>query len=78
MRGKIELNADVVSCCHRSTHRAGRRPPLRYDDLISVKPLPELIKLIGDAAPERLKEAARGLKHISIRNVARENTPDKH
>jgi UDP-galactopyranose mutase len=83
IRGKIELNADVVQLLpqeHLIALADGRR--FRYDDLISTMPLPELIKLIGDAAPDYVQEAARGLKHISIRNVNigidRENITDKH
>jgi UDP-galactopyranose mutase len=83
IRGKIELNADVVQLLpqeHLIALADGRR--FRYDDLISTMPLPELIKLIGDAAPEEVKAAARGLKHISIRcvniGVDREKITDKH
>ena len=83
IRGKIELNADVVQLLpqeHVIALADGRR--FRYDDLISTMPLPELIKLIGAAAPEHVQEAARGLKHISIRNVNigidRANITDKH
>lgn len=83
IRGKIELNADVVQLLpqeHMIALGDGRR--FRYDDLISTMPLPELIKLIGDAAPEEIKAAARGLKHISIRcvniGINRENITDKH
>jgi UDP-galactopyranose mutase len=83
IRGKIELNADVVQLLpqeHVIALADGRR--FRYDDLISTMALPELIRLIGDAAPEAVQQAARGLKHISIRNVnigvARENISDKH
>jgi UDP-galactopyranose mutase len=83
LRGKLELNADVVQLLpqeHLIALADGRR--FRYDDLISTMPLPELIKLIGDAAPEEVQQAARGLKHISIRcvniGVDRENITDKH
>jgi protoporphyrinogen oxidase len=54
----------------------------RYDHLVSTMPLPELIRLIGVEAPEEVRQAARGLKHISIRcvnlGVAREKITDKH
>jgi UDP-galactopyranose mutase len=83
IRGKIELNADVVQLLpqeHLIALADGRR--FRYDDLISTMPLPELIKLIGDAAPPEVQQAARGLQHISIRcvniGVARANITDKH
>jgi UDP-galactopyranose mutase len=83
IRGKIELNADVAQLLPREHLIAladGRR--FRYDSLISTMPLPELIKLIGDEAPDEVRAAARGLNHISIRcvnlGVARENITDKH
>jgi protoporphyrinogen oxidase len=47
--------------------RDGRR--FRYDDLISTMPLPELVKAIGDEAPEEVRQAAKGLRHVSIRCV---------
>ena len=83
IRGKIELNANVVEILpkeHLIALADGRR--FRYDDLISTMPLPELIKMIGDEAPEEVQAAAAGLKHISIRNVNigidRPNATEKH
>ncbi|HYD94868.1 MAG TPA: FAD-dependent oxidoreductase [Noviherbaspirillum sp.] len=83
IKGTIELNADVshISPKQRTvTLRDGRR--YQYDNLISTMPLPELVKMIGEEAPDEVKQAARGLKHISVRcvnlGVARENITDKH
>jgi protoporphyrinogen oxidase/glycosyltransferase involved in cell wall biosynthesis/beta-glucosidase/6-phospho-beta-glucosidase/beta-galactosidase len=83
IRGRIELNADVVELLpdeHTLALADGRR--FHYDKLVSTMPLPELLRLIGDAAPEEVREAARGLKHISIRcvniGVNRPNITDKH
>ncbi|MFL6673707.1 MAG: NAD(P)-binding protein [Massilia sp.] len=70
IKGKIELGADVVQVLPREhivALRDGRR--FRYDDLISTMPLPELIKAIGDEAPEEVRAAAKGLRHVSIRCV---------
>jgi protoporphyrinogen oxidase len=70
IKGKIELGAEVVQVLPREHIVAladGRR--IRYDDLISTMPLPELIKAIGDEAPEEVRNAARGLRHVSIRCV---------
>ncbi len=54
----------------------------RYEHLISTMPLPELIKLVGDAAPEPVRAAAKGLRHISVccvnLGVGREHLTDKH
>ena len=83
IRGKIELNADVVRVLpseHAVALADGRR--FQYDQLISTMPLPELVKLIGAEAPEEVRAAARGLRHISIRcvniGIARTGVTDKH
>jgi UDP-galactopyranose mutase len=83
IKGKLELNADVVqlSPSQRIVALAdGRR--FRYGQLISTMPLPELVRIIGDEAPAAVREAARGLRHISVRcvnlGVKRENISDKH
>ena len=83
IRGKIELNADVVSILpdeHTAVLADGRR--LQYDQLISTMPLPELVRLIGNAAPAEVRAAAAGLRHISIRcvniGIARSDVTDKH
>jgi protoporphyrinogen oxidase len=70
IKGKVECNADVVQVLpseHVVALADGRR--FRYDNLVSTMPLPELIKLIGDEAPEEVRAAAKGLRHISIRCV---------
>ena len=70
IKGKIELGAEVVQVLPREHIVAladGRR--FRYDDLISTMPLPELVKAIGDEAPEAVRNAAKGLRHVSIRCV---------
>ncbi|CAN7321320.1 FAD-dependent oxidoreductase [Pseudoduganella sp. LjRoot289] len=83
IRGKIELNADVVQLRPREKVVAladGRR--FKYERLISTMPLPELVKLIGAEAPEHVRNAARGLRHVSIRcvniGIARTGVTDKH
>jgi protoporphyrinogen oxidase/glycosyltransferase involved in cell wall biosynthesis len=83
IKGKIETNADVVQVMpqeHMVALADGRR--FRYDNLISTMPLPELIRVIGDAAPEEVRAAAKGLRHVSIRcvniGIDRPNATDKH
>jgi UDP-galactopyranose mutase len=83
IRGKIELNAEVAQVLpeeHRVTLADGRR--FEYEKLVSTMPLPELVRLVGNAAPQPVREAARGLRHISIRcvniGVARSDVSDKH
>ncbi|EEF26018.1 conserved hypothetical protein, partial [Ricinus communis] len=70
IKGQVELNANVVQVLpsqHAVALADGRR--IKYDQLISTMPLPELVKLIGAEAPEEVRAAAHGLKHISIRCV---------
>jgi protoporphyrinogen oxidase/glycosyltransferase involved in cell wall biosynthesis len=83
IRGKIELNAEVAQVLpeeHVVRLADGRR--YEYGNLVSTMPLPELVRLIGVAAPPEVREAARGLRHISIRcvniGIARTNVTDKH
>ncbi|MBQ5946013.1 FAD-dependent oxidoreductase [Massilia sp. ST3] len=83
IKGKIETNADVVQVLPREHVVAladGRR--FRYDQLVSTMPLPELIRVIGDQAPEEVRAAAKGLRHVSIRcvniGIDRPNATDKH
>ncbi|SFG12793.1 Protoporphyrinogen oxidase [Duganella sp. CF458] len=83
IRGKIELNAEVAQVlpeAHTVTLADGRR--FQYEKLVSTMPLPELVRLIGTAAPPEVREAARGLRHISIRcvniGIARTGVTDKH
>ncbi|GAB3548980.1 hypothetical protein GCM10027343_30130 [Noviherbaspirillum agri] len=83
IKGALELNADVIhlSPTQRIVALAdGRR--FQYDNLISTMPLPELVRIIGDEAPEEVRRAAKGLRHVSVRcvnlGIARENITDKH
>jgi protoporphyrinogen oxidase/glycosyltransferase involved in cell wall biosynthesis len=83
IRGKVELNANVVQVLpleHTVVLADGRRMP--YDQLISTMPLPELVRLSGNNVPPEVREAAQGLRHVSIRNVNigvnRANITDKH
>lgn len=83
IEGDIMLNTRVeaVSPSRRAvTLNDGRE--LLYDYLVSTMPLPVLVKLIGNEAPEAVKQAAAGLRHVSVRcvnlGVGRENLTDKH
>ncbi|MET0256084.1 MAG: FAD-dependent oxidoreductase, partial [Luteibacter sp.] len=55
---------------------------LRWRQLVSTLPLPELVRLVGDEAPERVRLAASRLRHISVRcvnlGIGRANLTDKH
>ena len=83
IKGEIELNAQVQQINlrdHMVTLANGQR--FSYDKLISTMPLPELIRRIGDDAPQAIQKAAQSLKHISIRcvnlGIGREKITDKH
>jgi len=83
IKGKIEMNAEAAQLLPREhvlVMADGSR--YRYDHLVSTMPLPELIKLIGAEAPDEVRAAAKGLRHLSVRcvnlGVARENITDKH
>jgi protoporphyrinogen oxidase/glycosyltransferase involved in cell wall biosynthesis len=83
IKGTIELSADVVHISpdqHLITLADGRR--YRYEHLISTMPLPELIRRMGEEAPQPIRKAAAALRHVSVRcvnlGVGRENISDKH
>lgn len=83
IKGNLEMNAQVVQVSPTDRTLAladGRR--FNYDHLISTMPLPELVRIIGDEAPEEVRKAAQELTHISIRcvniGIGRENVTDKH
>lgn len=83
IKGTIELNAEVVQVAPRDRTIVladGRR--YQYQNLISTMPLPELVRAIGDEAPEEVKRAAADLKYVSVRcvnlGVGRERLTDKH
>ena len=70
----LQLNARIAEFSDgRSVH---------YDSLISTIPLPDLIRLVGEQAPEHVRRAASALRHVSVRcvnlGVARAGITDKH
>ena len=80
---RLELEADITSIDldrKRLTLADGRS--YQYKQLVSTMPLPRLVEMIGDAAPAPVREAARGLRHISVRcvnlGVARTDVTEKH
>lgn len=81
--GRIECGARVIRI--DPTQRLvvladGRR--FRYERLVSTMPLPELVRVLGDAAPPAARAAAAGLRHVAVRcvnlGVGRANLSDKH
>lgn len=53
-----------------------------YDYLVSTMPLPYLVQSMGSEAPQAIKDAATGLRHVSVRcvnlGIGRENLTEKH
>jgi UDP-galactopyranose mutase len=83
LRGELRLNAKVtrvVPSKHLVMLQDGTS--YEYQKLISTMPLPVLISLIGEEAPTRVREAARALRHVSVRcvnlGIGRANLTDKH
>jgi protoporphyrinogen oxidase/glycosyltransferase involved in cell wall biosynthesis len=83
LEGEVELNASIVGVkpSKRSVTLADGRE-IEYRTLVSTMPLPKLIALIGSEAPREVREAAKRLRHTSVRciniGVGRENVSDKH
>ncbi len=83
LRGELRMNTRVARVSpRRHTATLGDGTTVRYDHLISTMPLPRLVALAGDEAPADIREAARGLRHVSVRcvniGVGRPAITDKH
>ncbi len=83
LEGELRLGtriARVVPSRHELQLTDGT--PLRYEQLVSTMPLPELVRMIGSEAPAAVRLAATGLRHVSVRcvnlGVARTNVTEKH
>lgn len=83
LKDKLRLNADVISISpSRRTVTLSNGITNRYEHLISTLPLPKLVEALGVEAPLDLQNAAKTLRHVSVKcvnlNIARENITDKH
>ncbi len=83
LRGPLWYGARVAGVAPaRRTLTLSDGRALRYEQLISTMPLPELIRLIGAEAPAEVRAAADGLRHVSVRcvnlGVGRPNLTEKH
>jgi UDP-galactopyranose mutase len=83
LRGELQLSARVthiVPSQRLVVLADGSR--YTYEKLISTMPLPALVRMLGDEAPQRVRVAASGLRHVSVRcvnlGIGRENLTDKH
>jgi UDP-galactopyranose mutase len=83
LRGELRLATRVVAVSpaeHTVTLADGSVLP--YEVLISTMPLPALIRTMGSYPPADVRQAATGLRHVSVRcvniGVGRERLTDKH
>jgi protoporphyrinogen oxidase/glycosyltransferase involved in cell wall biosynthesis len=83
LRGELKLEARVTRVVPRK-HEISTQDGTRYvyEKLISTMPLTTLVDLIGEEAPARVRQAARQLRHVSVRcvnlGIAREKLTEKH
>jgi UDP-galactopyranose mutase len=83
LRGDLRLGTQVLQVSPlRRTATFDDGTTVRYDHLISTTPLPKLVELTGDEAPAEIREAARALRHVSVRcvniGVGRPDITEKH
>ncbi len=83
VRDRLSLNFRVAAVSpsrHTVTLDDGSEVPYEY--LISTMPLPVLIRGMGDEAPDEVRQAAAGLRYVSVRcvhiGVGREALTEKH
>lgn len=83
LEGEMRLGTRVTAVSpRRRTVTLDDGTTLPYGELISTMPLPTLVKLMGNEAPEDIRQAAEGLRHVSVRcvnlGIGRENLTEKH
>ncbi|MEJ1165728.1 FAD-dependent oxidoreductase [Variovorax sp. CCNWLW186] len=83
LEGELALGTRVTAVSpSRKTVTFDNGRTVSFNTLISTMPLPRLVEAIGAEAPAFVREAARHLRHVSVRcvnlGVARENITDKH
>lgn len=83
LRGELRLSTRLVGINLQSRiAEFSDGSTVAYETLLSTMPLPELIRLLGDQAPEHVQRAAKALRHVSVRcvnlGVARPAVTEKH
>ena len=83
LKCRLETNAAIVKILPQArTALLADGRAFRYEQLINTMPLPELIVLMGDEAPQNVQAAARHLRHVSVRcvnlGIGRANLSEKH
>ncbi len=70
LRGEVKLNARVVRVIPgRHQLVLSRGASFVYEKLVCTLALPELVRMLGDDAPPRVRRAAAALRHLSSRRV---------
>lgn len=83
LKGPLWYNSRVAGISPRERLlRLDNGRELHYEQLISTMPLPLLIRLMGADVPPEVRQAAAGLRFVSVRcvhlGVGRENLTEKH
>jgi UDP-galactopyranose mutase len=83
LRGELRLNTAVTAVSARRrmvTLDTGEEVP--FEALVSTMPLPVLVQMLADEAPAEVREAAAGLRYVSVRcvnlGIGREALTEKH
>ena len=83
LAGELRLGTRVTGISP-ARHRIGLADGsvLRYDQLVSTMPLPNLVAAIGDEASAEVRRAAAALRSVNVRcvnlGIGRERLTDKH
>ena len=83
LEGDMELEAKIVAVSpSKKTVTLADGRQFRFNTLISTMPLPRLVEAMGSEAPDFVREAARQLRHVSVRcvnlGIGRADITDKH
>lgn len=83
LRGELRLGTRVTGISvRRRAVTLDDGTTLPFETLVSTMPLPVLVRMLGDEAPADVREAAAGLRHVSVRvvniGIGRERVTDKH
>ncbi|HYJ32728.1 MAG TPA: FAD-dependent oxidoreductase [Candidatus Binatia bacterium] len=83
LRADLRLETEAVRLCpSKRMAWLSDGSTLEYETLISTIPLPRLVRLLGPEAPSAVRDAAAGLRHLSVRcvnlGVGRPDLTEKH
>jgi UDP-galactopyranose mutase len=83
LEGELRLNTAVTAVsAKRRTVTLDTGETVPFEVLVSTMPLPVLVQMLGDEAPAAVREAAAGLRYVSVRcvnlGIGREALTEKH